>query len=394
MGAGKPDGTSDPRPRRRPTARPHAPPEAHRPHPSAAVGQGPRGVCHRRGRIRRQGGTTFGEPSIAVNPADPNQIAVTRFPSAAAEWNNPADLLYSTDGGITWADEPTIPVPPGLGTATNNCPCDQTIDYGRDGTLYGAFLTNASQVVTGSTADPTKPSSWSWNTTAGTTQLTNATNTNADQPWLLVNRDPDHADQDSVYVGYEDLGTSTRPAQAHVAVSRNARPPDFTRDNSPGAVVTDTNTSGGIRLATDPRNGTIYALFQTQTTAGPSAIRRTSPTGSIDRPTAGRPGRWAATRRASPSPRRTPTRASRTSSARSTHFWVVSTMSPSTRPTAMCTWPMAWTSRATTRSGCVGSRTTARAASPSERSTPSPTRPTPRFPRSRCSVTGRSVSST
>ncbi|MFB7445937.1 Ig-like domain repeat protein [Streptomyces mirabilis] len=216
-----------------------------------------------------KGGTTFGEPSIAVNPADPNQIAVTRFPSAAAEWNNPADLLYSTDGGITWADEPTIPVPPGLGTATNNCPCDQTIDYGRDGTLYGAFLTNASQVVTGSTADPTKPSSWSWNTTAGTTQLTNATNTNADQPWLLVNRDPDHADQDNVYVGYEDLGTSTRPAQAHVAVSRNARPPDFTRDNSPGAVVTDTNTSGGIRLATDPRNGTIYALFQTQTTAGP-----------------------------------------------------------------------------------------------------------------------------
>src|SRR5262249_35261600 len=63
------------------------------------------------------------EPSIAVNPANPNQIAITRF---AIPWNNNADLLYSPDGGFTWTDQRTIPPPPGV-VGTAGCPCDQTI---------------------------------------------------------------------------------------------------------------------------------------------------------------------------------------------------------------------------------------------------------------------------
>ncbi|MBP0448700.1 hypothetical protein J5Y04_03970 [Kitasatospora sp. RG8] len=69
--------------------------------------------------------TTFGEPSIAINPANPHQIAITRFASAGSAWNNNADLLYSSDGGITWTDEATIPVPPGVAN-TSGGPCDQT----------------------------------------------------------------------------------------------------------------------------------------------------------------------------------------------------------------------------------------------------------------------------
>ncbi|WP_344441679.1 Ig-like domain repeat protein [Kitasatospora nipponensis] len=213
------------------------------------------------------------EPSIAINPLHPERIVITRFNQQFWGVGN-ADLLYSSDSGRTWTEEHTIPAPPGL-TDTVNAPADQTVDYGRDGTLYGAFLTcNGScpqtRVVTGSTSDPTNAASWSWTpdpANPASTQITSGSRTNADQPWLLTNRDPIDATKNNVYVAYEDL-RSTPTAQARVAVSYGVPPVDVTADNSPGAVVTDTNTSGGTRLATDPRNGTIYSVFQTQTATG------------------------------------------------------------------------------------------------------------------------------
>jgi Bacterial Ig-like domain (group 3) len=200
------------------------------------------------------------EPSIAVNPANPNQVAITRF---SASWGNGnADVLFSTDGGINWANETTIPVPPGVaGTAT--CPCDQTIDFGRDGTLYATFLTctrdtsgncTAKSVVTGSTTDPTASSSWRWN--GNPAQLTSGTRTNVDQPWLLVNRDPTTSSQDDVYVGYDDLGVDAR-----VAASFGVSPVNITVDNKAGT-ESPLATNPGLRLATDPRNGTVYALYE------------------------------------------------------------------------------------------------------------------------------------
>ena len=191
------------------------------------------------------------EPSIAVNPANPNQIAITRFNTA---WNSNADLLYSADGGKTWANETSIPVPPGV-VGTSGCPCDQTIDYGRNNTLYGAFLTSSS-VVTGSTTNPTTATSWSWN--GNPAQLTTGTRTNVDQPWLLVNRDPATASQDDVYVGYDDFGGSP---DARVAVSYGASPVNITADNKAGT-ESPLATNPGFRLGADPRNGTMYALYQ------------------------------------------------------------------------------------------------------------------------------------
>jgi hypothetical protein len=43
------------------------------------------------------GSTGGAEPSIAVNPSNPDQVAITRF--GASTWNNNASLLYSTNGG-------------------------------------------------------------------------------------------------------------------------------------------------------------------------------------------------------------------------------------------------------------------------------------------------------
>jgi Bacterial Ig-like domain (group 3) len=211
------------------------------------------------------GGT---EPSIAVNPANPSQIAITRF--STTTWNGSEDVLYSTDGGITWTDETTVPAPPGV-AGTAGGPFDQTIDFGRDGTLYGTFLTctpngsggcSATSVVTGSTTDPTKASSWSWN--GNPAQLTSGTRTNVDQPWLLVNRDPTTSSQDDVYVAYDDFGGSP---DARVAVSYGAIPVNITADNKAGT-ESPLSTNPGLRLATDPGNGTMYALYEQSSGSG------------------------------------------------------------------------------------------------------------------------------
>ncbi|GAA1261321.1 hypothetical protein GCM10009665_58850 [Kitasatospora nipponensis] len=205
------------------------------------------------------GATTFGEASVAVNPANPQQIAITRF---TYPWDSNSDLVFSTDGGITWKDEVTIPPPPGV-ASTSGGPYDQTIDFGRNGTLYATFLTGANQIVTGSTTDPTRAASWSWNNpTPTTTQLTSAAGTNADQPWLIVNRDTATATQDNVYVGYQDFRNSV--PHDHVAVSlHNASPVDITRDNAAGTgALSGGVINGGLRLAADPRNGSMYALYQ------------------------------------------------------------------------------------------------------------------------------------
>ncbi len=196
------------------------------------------------------------EPSIAVDPGDPTRIAITRFTFL---WNSNADLLYSNDGGITWTEETTIPAPPGV-AGTSGCPCDQTIDFGRDGTLYGTFLTfvapSTTTVVTGSTTDPTRAASWQWN--GNPAQLTSGTRTSADQPWLLVNRDPTTAAQDNAYVAYDDFGGSP---DARVAVSYGALPVNITADNKAGT-ESPSATNPGLRLGTDPRNGTVYALYE------------------------------------------------------------------------------------------------------------------------------------
>jgi hypothetical protein len=205
------------------------------------------------------GAASGSEPGIAVNPTNPREIAISRGFGGWSGGNN-TSVLHSTDGGITWTNEATIPPPPGVG-GTNGCPCDQTFDYGRDGRLYGTFLLSGTddQIVTGSTTDVTQAASWSWN--GNPAQLTSGTRTDADQPWLLVNRDPTTSTQDNVYVGYDDFGAGP---DARVAVSYGANPVNITADNRAGT-ASPLVTNPGFRLATDRSNGTVYALYETST---------------------------------------------------------------------------------------------------------------------------------
>ena len=99
-----------------------------------------------------------GEPSLAVNCCT---IVITTF---AGNWSNGSAPLYrSRDDGATWSKVNSIPRPTGR-IVNGSCPCDQVVDYGRNGTLVGTFLDQISDsenaIYTGSTTNSGSASSW------------------------------------------------------------------------------------------------------------------------------------------------------------------------------------------------------------------------------------------
>ncbi len=194
-----------------------------------------------------------GEPTIAINPQNTNEIVISAF---SGSWGANSPIWHSLDGGLTWTKQFSVPVPPGDASAAG-CPCDQAFDFGRGNQLAGTFLT--ADVFSGITTNPANAGSWNWLLNMGVAQRTNSAGIgNVDQPWLLYNRDTAIAAQDNVYVAYDDF--SVNPVGMRVAVSLGVNPPNFTRDNTTG------QSGGGInpghRMAVDPRNGWVYSLFQ------------------------------------------------------------------------------------------------------------------------------------
>ena len=202
-----------------------------------------------------------GETSITVNPVNPNEIVITAF---SGSWGANAPLWHSTDGGNIWTKQFTIPAPPGI--AATGCPCDQTVDYGMSNQMSGTFL--ISDIFSGITIDPASAAAWNWLVIGGVTQTTNFNNlpppAGVDQPWLLVNIDPMIPTQDNVYDAYDDFTNGNNcvsdACNERVSVSYGVNPPSFTVDNQSGTATGSINP--GHRLATDPRNGFIYSLFQ------------------------------------------------------------------------------------------------------------------------------------
>src|SRR5262245_48320028 len=211
------------------------------------------------------------EPTIAVNPANPNEIVLTAF---SGFWGANAPLWHSTDAGATWTKRFTIPAPPGIPEAAG-CPCDQVADYGRGGRLSitilagNIFGTNVN-VYTGTTTNPASAPAWNWFAPGGVTQRTNLTGVGiADQPWLEVTRNPMTEAQDDLYVGYDDFSGGP---DMQVSVARGTNPPNFIIDNQSGTSTATINP--GHRLAVDPRNGAVYSLFQRSTGAGAGGSKR------------------------------------------------------------------------------------------------------------------------
>lgn len=206
--------------------------------------------------LKKTNKTSNSEPSIAVNPANRKQVDILAF---SGGWGEAAPIWHSSDGGLLWTMEFTIPNPPGL--VARGCPCDQTPDYGRGNRLSATFLdldNDGIDAYTGTTTDPTQISAWHWLVTNGVTEMTNQFGIGAaDQPWLLVGHDPADLTRDNVYVAYDDF---TGAPDMRVAVSLHSDPPDFTRDKRSGFSVGQVNP--GHRLAVDRNTGAVYSLFQ------------------------------------------------------------------------------------------------------------------------------------
>lgn len=202
------------------------------------------------------------EPSIAINPTNPLQIAILAF---SGSWGANTPVFYSTDAGNTWTKEFTIPIPPGAGNGATGCPCDQDPDYERGNLLAGTFLSfSPTDPYTGITSDPTNSASWNWTLSGGNAVKTNAFGAgNTDQPWMLTNRDTVNAATDNIFTAYDDFSVS--PIGMRVAVSLNSNPPNFTRDNQAGTSGGPAIINPGHRLAVDHRNGWVYDLYQNST---------------------------------------------------------------------------------------------------------------------------------
>lgn len=198
-----------------------------------------------------------GETSIAVNPLNPDEIVITAFSGC---WTNcgttNAPLFHSLNGGVTWTKQFTIPPPPGLTFA--GCPCDQTVDFDRQGNLFYSVLVSQN-VVTGFTDDPADATRFQWN--GNPAQVTDQAGTiNPDQPWMITNPNPANLAVDNVYVGYDDFTPAV--TDTRVSVSQNAAPPNFTIDNDAGDASTNSGVNPGLRMAGDRNNGDMYVIYQ------------------------------------------------------------------------------------------------------------------------------------
>ena len=211
-------------------------------------------VSNTNSNLKNTNTTSNSEPSIAIDPANTDNIVVMAF---SGGWGATAPVWYSSDGGNLWTLENKIPNPPGLG---KNCPCDQTPDYGIHGRLSATFLhkdTPGIDAYSSITWDPTTESAWNWFLVGGVTQTTNQQGIgNADQPWLLVNQDPTITTDSNTYVAYDNFNGAP---DIRVAVAEG-NPPDFTRDKLVGFSAHGGNP--GLRLAKDINSLAVYAMWQ------------------------------------------------------------------------------------------------------------------------------------
>ena len=210
------------------------------------------------------------EPNLAVNPANPQQMAASAFTPDSSGAVNAQPIFLSQDGGQTWTESSIIPV-----NANNTCPatCDITLRFGgASSILYIGWLDGNISVfpatveysVGRATPFPTPPTS--------VTVLENIPESTSfrDQPYTqatTVMGDPaGGSGNDRVYIGSNDASKNPKGATVDQSldVATAAPPAGLSADLL--EVRTNCGSDGPpIRPSMHP-DGTVYALFSSWTT--------------------------------------------------------------------------------------------------------------------------------
>jgi hypothetical protein len=187
------------------------------------------------------------EPNLAVNPANPKQIAASAFTPAPMGGAN-APIYVSTDGGSTWTLNSIVPSAGSIGTG------DITLKFaGNSSRLFTAILDGATgDFEVHRTTDFTSP--------AAMTQL--EARSNEDQPYVQATTVMGGADagKDRAYIGVNDFNASGgKTATMEQTLNGGVAAPSF---NSIRLEKRTTLGQNGpqVRPAVHG-DGTIYAAF-------------------------------------------------------------------------------------------------------------------------------------
>lgn len=214
------------------------------------------------------GGDYGNEPAVTANPADPSKIVLTSFSGSNWGVGGNSTIFYSSNGGTSWLYAETVPPPTGV-VSNISCPCDQTMDWGRDGRLFGTFLHynsagTVASVYTAQTTSPTNPAAWTYETSGGTAQTTNLPAfIYSDQPWVWSGPTPGDVTATTVSVAYDNFNAPYTSVEARAASSPGHDPLAFDYDaptNGDGQRFNDSMNPGN-RLAIGP-DGTIFNVHQ------------------------------------------------------------------------------------------------------------------------------------
>jgi len=219
------------------------------------------------------------EPAITANPLNPSQIVLTSFSGSNWGVGGNASFFYSNDGGATWAFNISVPPPPGT-TTDINCPCDQNMDWGRDGQLYGTFLhynvgATVSTVFSAQATNPPDPASWIYRAPGGVSQSTNLPSfIYPDQPWLWSGPLPGDNSQTNVCVAYDNFDAAYTSSQMRAADSPGASPLNFLSDATTNAdsLQFSDGMNPGTRIAVGP-DGKIFNVYQRLVGTDPSGVK-------------------------------------------------------------------------------------------------------------------------
>ena len=190
------------------------------------------------------------EPNIAVNPANPLQIAITAF-TPDPMGGSKAPIFVSTDGGNSWVLNAIVP-----SSNTTTGTGDITTRFGGGNRFYGGILRLPGSLRLNllRSADFTAP----------TTMSVLVDRTDVDQPFVQAASVPSGPDmgKDRVYVGLNDFNASGgKTATVETSLDGAAGSPTFS------SIRVEKRSTGGagqngpqIRPAAHS-DGTVYAIF-------------------------------------------------------------------------------------------------------------------------------------